>query len=180
MSTGITISLIAALDRAYAIGRDGQLPWHLPEDLKHFKALTLGHPVLMGRKTAKSISRALPGRVNLVLSRSHAQLPDGMQRVAHFDEALDAARQQDASELCVIGGGEIYAIALQRAHRMHLTWVDTEIAGADAWFPEFNAAQWRESARRHVPADPSHAHCFDFVDYVKPDSRLTSRGPASE
>ena len=162
------VSLIAALDRAYAIGKGNDLPWHLPDDLKRFKALTLGKPVLMGRKTAESLGRALPKRRNLVLTRS-GQVPfAGMQAVASLDEAL-AIAHADGDELCVIGGGDIFALALPLATRMHLTWVDAEVEGADVFFPRFDAARWREVSRERHPADAAHAFAFEFVDYVLSD-----------
>ena len=122
------LSLIAALDRNRGIGRDNAMPWHLPDDFKHFKALTLGKPILMGRKTAQSLGRALPGRTNLVLTRS-GQVPfDGMRAVASFDEALRIAADENAAELCVIGGGEIYSLLIDQATDLHLTWVDAEVS----------------------------------------------------
>ncbi len=161
------IVLVAALDRRHAIGRGNDLPWHLPDDLKRFKALTLGQPVLMGRKTAESLGRALPKRRNLVMTRT-GQVPfEGMEAVASLDEALAIAEADGAQSLCVIGGGEIFALALPRATRMHLTWVDTEVEDADAFFPAFDATQWRATTREHHPADARHAHAFDFVDYVR-------------
>ena len=159
------VSLIAALDRRFAIGRGNALPWHLPDDLRHFKALTLGKPVLMGRRTAESLGRALPKRRNLVLTRGGAAPFDGMQAVASLEEALAiAAREGD--ELCVIGGGEVYALALPRATCLHLTHVDTVVEGADAFFPRFDPAAWRETARVPHPADASHAFAFQAVDYA--------------
>ncbi|NUT17176.1 MAG: dihydrofolate reductase [Cupriavidus sp.] len=161
------LSLIAAVDRHNAIGRDNDLPWRLPDDLKRFKALTLGKPVLMGRKTAQSLGRALPGRRNLVLTRS-GQVPfDGMQAVASLDEALRIAAQDAAAELCVIGGGEIYALCLPRATRMHLTHVDTVVDGADAYFPAFDASLWRVTQREPHAIDAKHAFAFEFVDYAR-------------
>jgi dihydrofolate reductase len=157
------LSLLAALDRRNAIGKGNALPWHLPEDLKRFKALTLGKPVLMGRKTAESLGRALPGRRNLVLTRSGRVPFDGMEAIASIDDALGVA--QDAGELCVIGGGEIFALCLPRATHLHLTHVDTLVEGADAFFPVFDAAQWRVVARESHPADAKHAFAFEFVDY---------------
>ncbi|MFC5577332.1 dihydrofolate reductase [Lysobacter niabensis] len=159
--------LVAALDRRNAIGRDNDLPWRLPDDLKRFKALTLGKPVLMGRKTAQSLGRALPGRLNLVLTRS-GQVPfDGMQAVASLEAARHAASDAGAVELCVIGGGEIYALCLPLATRMHLTHVDTLVEGADAFFPNFDAAQWRATAREAHAADARHGFDFEFVDYER-------------
>ncbi|MBT2768001.1 dihydrofolate reductase [Stenotrophomonas sp. ISL-67] len=160
------LSLIVALDRDHGIGQDNQLPWQLPDDLKRFKALTLGKPILMGRKTAQSLGRALPGRPNLVLTRS-GQVPfEGMQAVASIEEAKEFAETVGADELCVIGGGEIFRQLLDQATDLHLTWVDAEVA-ADTHFPEVDPQQWTEVAREHHDADAKHAFAFDFVDYVR-------------
>lgn len=161
------LTLLAALDRNYAIGKGNALPWHLPDDLKRFRALTLGKPVLMGRRTAESLGRALPGRLNLVLTRSGRAPFSGMQAVATLDEALSVAGLGQTDELCVIGGGEVFALALPQATRMHLTWVDTVVEGADAFFPHFDPGQWRETARSRHPVDARHALTFDFADYVR-------------
>jgi len=160
----VHISLIAALDRNHAIGRDGAMPWHLPDDLKRFKALTLGKPVLMGRKTAIAIGRALPGRTNLVLTRGGEVPFAGQRAVASLDEAIAAAGKD---ELMVIGGGEVYALALPRATRLHLTWIDTAASDADAHFPRFDPTQWHETLREAHPADARHEYGFSFVDYDK-------------
>jgi dihydrofolate reductase len=159
-----TLSLIAALDRNQAIGRDGAMPWHLPDDLKRFKALTLGKPVLMGRKTALAIGRALPGRENLVLSRSEAAPFAGQRIVRTIDEAMDRAGD---GELAVIGGGEVYALSLPRATKLHLTWIETEAAQADAFFPCFDASDWIETAREAHVCDERHEFAFAFVDYAR-------------
>lgn len=164
--TAMQVSLIAALDRHFAIGKGNALPWHLPDDLKHFKALTLGKPVLMGRKTAQSLGRALPKRRNLVLTRSGDVPFAGMEAVASLDAALALARN-DGPELCVIGGGEVYALTLAAATRLYLTHVDTVVEGADAFFPQFERSAWRELARLPHPADAAHAFAFDVVDYVR-------------
>ncbi len=158
------LSLIAALDIDHGIGRDNDLPWKLPDDLKRFKALTVGKPILMGRKTAQSLGRALPGRLNLVLTRS-GQVPfEGMQAVASIEQALQAAGAAGAEELCVIGGGEIYRLAMAEATDLHLTWVQTTVP-ADTHFPPVDPALWVEVAREHHAADERHAFAFDFVDY---------------
>ena len=159
--------LVAALDRRNGIGRDNTLPWHLPDDLKHFKALTLGKPVLMGRKTAESLGHALPKRRNLVLTRSGKVPFEGMEAVASLDEALALAARDGAAELCVIGGGEVYAMTLPRATRLHLTHVDTVVDDCDAHFPEVDPVQWRVVAREAHAADERHAFAFDFVDYER-------------
>jgi dihydrofolate reductase len=158
------VSLIAALDRNHAIGRDGAMPWHLSDDLKRFKALTLGKPVLMGRKTALAIGRPLPGRPNLVLTRAPTAPFEGQTAVRSLDEASAVAGDD---ELMVIGGGEVYALALARATHMHLTEIDTATPDADTFFPAFDPAEWREVAREHHPVDARHALAFDFVDYER-------------
>ena len=158
----MSLTLIAALDRRHAIGFGNRLPWHLPDDLKRFKALTCGKTVLMGRKTAESLGRALPERRNLVLTRNGGVPFDGMQAVASLEQAMALA---GAEELMVIGGGEIYALALPLADAMHLTHVDTELAQADAWFPVFDAGRWRETGCEPHPADERHPFAFRFSDY---------------
>ncbi len=164
------LTLIAALDRANAIGRDNDLPWRLPDDLKRFKALTLGKPVLMGRKTAQSLGRALPGRLNLVMTRS-GQVPfEGMQAVASLQAAIKAAQASGAEELSVIGGGDIFALALPHAEMLYLTHVDTVVDHADAHFPAFDPAQWEVVARQAHATDAKHALAFEFVDYRRRQS----------
>lgn len=158
------LALVVAFDRNRAIGRAGDMPWHLPDDLARFKRLTLGKPVLMGRKTALSIGRALPGRRNLVLSRSGDAPFATQETVRSIDAALAIAGD---AELMVIGGGEIYALALPLATKLHLTEVGTAADDADTWFPAFDRSQWREVSREHHAADARHAHAFDFVDYER-------------
>ena len=159
--------LIAAIDRDFAIGRENQLPWHLPDDLQRFKALTLGKPVLMGRRTAESLGRALPRRRNLVLTRSGRVPFDAMVPVASLQDAIAAAEADGADELCVIGRGDVFALALPLAGQMYLTHVATVVAGADAFFPRFDAADWVVKARMAHAADDRHAYPFEFVDYVR-------------
>lgn len=160
------LSMIAALDRNRGIGRDNGMPWHLPDDFRHFKALTLGKPILMGRKTAQSLGRALPGRTNLVLTRSGHVPFAGMQAVASLDEAEVIAAAEGAGELCVIGGGEIYRLLLDQASDLYLTWVDTEVV-ADTHFPEVDPAQWQEVDSQPHVADERHAFAFRFAHYVR-------------
>lgn len=157
----MSIALVVALDRQRAIGRGNALPWHLPDDLKRFKSLTLGKPVLMGGNTARSIGRALPGRRNLVLTRAPQAPFEGMQVVRSLDEAIVAAAGEP---LMVIGGGEVYALALPRAEALHLTCVDTVVEGADAFFPAWTDEEWVETFRESHPADARHAFAFDYVD----------------
>ena len=141
------------------------MPWHLPEDLRFFKATTLGHPVIMGRKTYGSIGRALPGRRNVVVSRQANLQIDGVE-IAHSLEAA-VALCAEATEVFVIGGGELYALALPLATRMVLTEIDTELAG-DTYFPAWDPTQWKEVARQAGPAEA--ALRFSFVDYCRTQS----------
>lgn len=157
------IILIVALDRAGAIGRDGNLPWHLPDDLRRFKALTTDHTILMGRRTFASIGHALPKRRNLVLTHDPVFTAEGIEVVHSLDEALQAA----ADPLFVIGGGTVYAQALPLATRLVVTEVDTYIERADAWFPKWDPSDWREVLRSGHPADDRHAYAFTFRDLVR-------------
>ena len=159
------VSLVVAVSRNGVIGRGGTLPWHLPDDLKHFKAVTLGHPILMGRVTQQSIGRALPGRRNLVLSRQRtdAGWPQGVEAVGSLAEALQ--RVQGAAELCVIGGAQVYRLAMQLASRVHLTLVHGDIVG-DTYFPlvQLTASDgWREVSRVEHAVDERHAYPMSFV-----------------
>lgn len=158
------LALIAALDRQHAIGRGNTLPWHLPEDLRRFKRLTLGRPVLMGRKTAESIGRALPGRRNLVLTRGDRAPFAEQIAVPSIARAREMVGEQ---MLFVIGGAEVYALTLPDATHLHLTWVDTEVGDADAWFPPFNPDAWRILADEPHAADARHAHAYRFTDYQR-------------
>ncbi len=156
------LSVIAAMARNRVIGVDNTLPWHLPEDLKRFKALTLGHHILMGRRTYESIGRPLPGRVTVILTRDPGYRVEGCISAHSLDEAI-AACGDDAEVFCV-GGAELYAQALPRAQRLYLTEIQAEYAG-DARFPAFDAAQWREVAREPHVAD--HGLAYDFVTYQR-------------
>ncbi|HTP39451.1 MAG TPA: dihydrofolate reductase [Steroidobacteraceae bacterium] len=151
------ISLVVAMSENNVIGRGQQLPWHLPDDLKHFRQITLGKPVLMGRRTFDSIGRALPGRLNLVLSRGELALPAGVERVGSLRAAI--ARAGEAPELCVIGGGELYRLALPEADTIYLTRVFAMVDG-DTYFPALDPRQWRETERIDHPADDRHAYAM--------------------
>lgn len=160
----MAISLIAALDENSAIGRKGQLPWHLPDDLRWFKELTLGKYVLMGYNTAVSVGRALPGRTNLVLTRKHEAPFPGQITVRSLEEGLARA---SGTGLMVIGGGEVYKAALPKAQRLYLTWVNAAVDGADTFFPGVHFSDWTELSRSHHKKDADHAYDFDMVEYVR-------------
>jgi dihydrofolate reductase len=153
------LSLIAALDENGLIGREGGLPWRLPDDLAHFKRLTLGKIVLMGRRTWDSLGRPLPQRRNWVLSRAAEFRPEGASVFHGLEPALQAAAGE---ELMVIGGAELYRIALPLAQRLYLTRVHARLHG-DTHFPAFEAEQFAETARAHHAADERHAHAFSFL-----------------
>ncbi|MEG9528738.1 MAG: dihydrofolate reductase [Hyphomicrobiales bacterium] len=161
MST--TIALVAAVARNGVIGRDNGLAWHLSSDLKRFKALTMGKPMLMGRRTWDSIGRPLPGRRTLVLTRDRGFRAEGAEVVHDWEAALAAAA---GTELMVVGGAEIYALALAQADRLHLTEVAAEPDG-DVRFPAFDRAQFRETFREAHPAGPRDEHAFAFFDWER-------------
>ena len=149
MSPNHEIVLVAAMGRNRVIGVDGGMPWHLPADLKHFKAVTMGHPVVMGRRTFDSIGKALPGRRNVVLSRSMDRAPADCEVVASLAEALAVL---DPGPVMVIGGGELYRSALPLTNRMELTFIDSAPQG-DTHFPAWNHADWALESMSRRPAD---------------------------
>lgn len=155
------ITLVAAMARNRVIGRDGAMPWHLPADLKHFKAVTMGHPILMGRRTFESIGRALPGRRNIVVSRGRPQLPEGVVLAGSLEAALGQAGDDD---IMVIGGGEIYRHVLPRAGRMELTLIDADVEG-DTHFPQWPEDDWRLSAMQARPADQANPFRLVFCTF---------------
>ena len=148
------------MDRNRVIGRDNALPWKLPADLAYFKRVTMGHPVVMGRRTYESIGKPLPGRLNIVVSRNRGFTAPGAVVVASLDEAWKAAG--DAAEVSVIGGTSIFEETLPIADRIHLTEVQAEVPG-DTWFPEFDRSQWREREVERHAADERHAHPFRIL-----------------
>lgn len=151
---------MVAADEAGGIGIAGGLPWHLPEDLKRFKRLTLGKPVIMGRRTHESIGRPLPGRHNVVVSRRPGLAIEGCSVVASLEAALDAAGA--VPEACVIGGAQLYREALPLADLVHLTRVHARVT-ADTFLPPLDSAEWREVEREGHPADERHAFPYSFV-----------------
>jgi dihydrofolate reductase len=160
------VSLVAAVADNGVIGRDGGLPWHLPEDLARFRRLTMGHHLLVGRRTFESIGRALPGRRMVVVSSGSGALPAGVERAASLAAALARAAAAGDDEAFVAGGAALYAAALPQADRLYLTRVHGEPAG-DVRFPPFAAAEWREVERDERPADERHAWPFTFLTYER-------------
>ena len=165
---GPQIALVAAMAANGVIGMQGGLPWRLPTDLKRFKALTIGKPVIMGRKTWDSIGRPLPGRLNIVVSRNPGFVPAGAIAAANLGDAIAIARkmQPGAGDICVIGGGELYAQALPLAARLYITHVVAEPQG-DTWFPPIDPAQWVAVAVEDLAASENDSAAMRFVVYER-------------
>lgn len=162
----MTLSIIAALGHNRAIGYQNQLPWRLPADLQRFKQLTMGHHILMGRKTFESIGRPLPGRTSVIITRQPEYKAEGCLIAHSLDEAIALATSRGEQEAFVIGGADIYAQALSRADRMYLTLVEAE-PEADAFFPVFDESDWKSSDEVVFMADEKHKHAMRFVTLQK-------------
>ncbi len=159
------ISLIAAMAHNRVIGKDNDMPWHMPADLKHFKAVTLGKPVIMGRKTFDSIGRPLPGRRNVVVTRNNDCVIEGVEVVNSPDAAIELLR--DHEEVMVIGGGNIYQQFLSTAETLYLTFIDLDVDG-DTQFPDWNSvADWQEVDQQEHLADEQNKHNYTFVKLIK-------------
>lgn len=164
------LSIVAAVAENGVIGSAGSLPWHLPADFRHFKRTTVGHHLIMGRRTWDSIGRALPDRTTVVVSRGTPELPVGVLSARSLEEAIALALEHDETEAFVAGGAEIYRQALPLADRLYLTRVAARPAG-DTLFPEIEAASWRLRERRDRPADEANRYAMSFLVY----ERLWSR-----
>jgi len=170
MKKTLPLSLIAALGENRVIGVDNSMPWHLPADFKYFKATTLGKPIIMGRKTWDSLGRPLPGRLNLVVSRQTDLQLEGAEVFASLDAAVERAqawaKEQGVSEVMLIGGAQLYTQALADADRLYLTRVGLSPQG-DAWFPEFDQAQWtRVSNEPHAAEEGKPGFSFEVWERV--------------
>ena len=157
------ISLVVAYDQKHGIGKNNQMPWHLPSELAYFKSITLGKPIIMGRKTHESIGRVLPGRRNIVIT-SHALTTPGIELAASLDEALAMCKGEP--EVMVIGGGQIFSATLSHATRIFATEIAGDF-GADVHFPAFNRAEWHEVRREHRAADERNPHAYDVILYER-------------
>ena len=154
------ISLIAAMARNRIIGKDNDMPWHLPADLAHFKRVTMGKPVIMGRRTYESIGFPLPGRKNVVITRNKEYAPEGVVVVGSVDDALSEV--SDADEVMIIGGGQLYREMLPHAERLYLTLIQADIAGATE-FPDYTVYEWDEIEREVSEADEKNAYALEFI-----------------
>ncbi len=166
------VSLIVAMAKNRVIGIDNTLPWRLPADLKHFKTLTMGHHIVMGRKTYESIGKPLPGRTSVVVTRNPEYAAPGVIVASSLQAAISACGDDD--EIFVIGGAELYQQAIALADRIYLTEIDADISG-DAYFPEFKLDEWLELSRdKHSQLEPQPLQ-FDFVVYHRKDSHHKGR-----
>lgn len=158
------IALIAAMANNRVIGIDNKLPWHLPDDLQHFKKLTLGKTIVMGRKTWESLPGLLPDRRHIVISRNRQFQAEGAEVLNSIEQAIQ--RLSDEEEIMIVGGANLYGQLLPDADFLYLTLVDADIEG-DAFFPEWHEADWQQIERSHHPADDRHAFAFDFVTFKR-------------
>lgn len=156
------ISLVAAMANNRVIGKDNQMPWHLPADLKHFKSVTMAKPIVMGRNTYESIGRPLPGRQNVVISRNPNYRADGCDVVHSIEQAMTLLSNSD--EIMIIGGGLLYSQVIGLADKLYLTFIDLDVDG-DTQFPEFEHLTLREISRKAHLSDENNAHNYQFVDY---------------
>lgn len=160
------VSIIAAMDRKAGIGIDNKLPWRLSADLKRFRELTMGHHIVVGRKTFESIGKPLPGRRMIVVTRDRSYRAEGCDVAHSVEDAIRLARERSESEIFICGGAEIYAQSIEIADRMYLTLVDAEVA-ADTFFPEFDKQEWSERESCYHPADEKNQYPFSFELMVR-------------
>lgn len=166
------ITIVVAMGIKNEIGADNQLLWHLPEDLKHFKEITSGHPIIMGRKTYESIGKPLPNRTNIVVSRKKNWFEEGVLIVGSLKEALKFAKKIDEN-IFVIGGGNIYEQTIDLADKLEVTLVKTE-QKADIFFPKIDLKVWEKTSENCVSKDEKHAYDFCFQTFVKKENPPTS------
>ena len=161
-----TLTLIAAMGKNRAIGLEGRMPWHLPAELQHFKKATMGKSIVMGRKTWQAIGRPLPGRQNIVISRNPGFHAEGVDLAASLD---DAAAMSNSDEVMIIGGGQLYALALPLAQRMVLTLIDIE-PEADTWFPEWDDKEWSQTSEEHFPIGDDNKLAYRIIELSRASS----------
>ena len=162
------IGVIAIVARGGAIGRGGDQPFHIKEDFRHFKALTLGKPIVMGRKTFEALpGGALPGRTNIVVTRNADWSAEGVVKAASLDEALAKGGEVNAEEVMIIGGGEIYRQAMPLATNLYITEVDADVSDADTFFPEVDLSQWNVVSESESQIDPRSNASFRFLCYER-------------
>lgn len=154
--------MIAAMGKDRVIGKDNDMPWHLPADLQHFKKTTLGSPIIMGRKTYDSIGRPLPGRLNIILSRNTKLEVEGCSVVDSLDRALALAQENASEEVFITGGAHLYNTFLKDADRLYITLIDETFEG-DTYFPDYSQFSWKEVSREDCLADEKNPHNYSFI-----------------
>jgi dihydrofolate reductase len=163
----MTLSIIVILSTNNVIGRDNELPWYMPADLKRFKSLTMGHHLLMGRKTFNEIGKPLPGRINVVITRDPGFAAEGIAIARSIDEAISKAEAAGDREIFLAGGGEIFRQTIHRANRMYVTRIHAEVEG-DTFFPEFDDVnEWRLIDAEHFESDAKNAYPYSFLTYER-------------
>lgn len=162
----VHISLVAAASENNVIGDENEIPWHLPDDMKFFREITEGKPIIMGRKTFESIGKPLPKRHNIVISRQRDLEIEGCDVVGSLEEALELAEEESADEACIIGGGQIYSEGIDQADRIYLTRVHATVDG-DTYFPEVDEEEWEEIDRQDHDKDEQHEYAFSIIHYER-------------
>lgn len=155
----MTVTIVVAISENYAIGKSNQLLWHMPADLKHFKQITSGHTVIMGRKTYDSVGKPLPNRRNIIISRQDVTIP-GCEVVQSVEDALELCANEE--EVFIVGGAEIYKLAINKTDRIYLTIIHHSF-DADSFFPEIDYMEWKEISREDHPADEKHKYAYSFI-----------------
>lgn len=162
------ISMVAAAGECNTLGKEGKLLWNLPHDLQHFKRLTLGHPVIMGRKTFETLDAPLPKRTNIIVTRQKDYKAEGAIVTHTLEDAIKLAKEAEGSdEICIVGGGEIYKLGLAYADKIELTRIHHQFEGGDAFFPNFDLMEWRLIKREFHPADERHQYSFTYQTFVR-------------
>lgn len=162
------ISMVAAVGECNTLGKEGRLLWNLPHDLQHFKRLTLGHPVIMGRKTFETLDAPLPNRTNIIVTRQKDYKAEGAIVTHTLEDAIKLAKEVKGSdEICIVGGGEIYKLGLAYADKIELTRIHHQFEGGDAFFPDFDLKEWRLIKREFHPADERHQYSFTYQTFVR-------------
>lgn len=164
----MTISMVAAVDQNNSLGKEGKLLWHLPHDMRRFKKLTSGHPVIMGRKTFETLPNPLKNRTNIILTRDKNYQAENCTIVHSMKGAIEAAKSAEGSEeICIVGGGEIYKQGMDIADKIELTLVHHKFDGADAFFPELDYSKWELLTDRFHAEDKFHKYAFTYLTYLK-------------
>nr|AIA17170.1 Dihydrofolate reductase [uncultured bacterium] len=160
------VSQVVAISQNHAIGKDNQLIWHLPADLKHFKNVTMGHHMIMGRKTFESIGKPLPGRTTIIITRDKNYKADGCIVVNSLEEAIETARKADDTEACIVGGGEIFKQAMDLTDKIYLTIIEERFE-ADIFYPELDPKEWALASREDFKPDEKNKYYYSFCEYTR-------------